>query len=48
VKLRKMKNTLIKDDVTRDISMSGGDVKAFVTFMKATIPKKNTLFRPKF
>ena len=38
---------LINNDVMRDVDTIGGNVQAFVPFVKGTIPKKNTLFRPK-
>ena len=43
----KREDILIKNDVTRDVDAIGGNVQAFVPFVKGTIPKKNTLFRPK-
>jgi hypothetical protein len=39
---------LIKHYIPRDIDSIGRNMKTFVTFMKRTIAKKDTLFGPKF
>jgi hypothetical protein len=41
----KRKNRFIKDNIARNINTTSGDIKAFVPFVKTTIPKKSTLLR---
>jgi hypothetical protein len=44
----KRKHTLIKHDIPRYVDTISRNMKTFVTFMKGTIAKKDTLFGPKF
>ena len=47
-KFGKGKNMLIKYDIPRYIDTISGNMKTFISFMKRTIAKKDTLFGPKF
>ena len=47
-KFGKGKNMLIKHDIPRYVYAISGNMKAFISFMKGTIAKKDTLFGPKF
>ena len=40
----KGKNPFIKNNITRDINASSGDIETFDTFMEGAITKKNTPF----
>jgi hypothetical protein len=44
----KRKDMLIKDDIPGYVNTVSGNMKAFVPFVKGTIAKEDTLFRPKF
>ena len=46
-KIRKRKNMLIKDNITRNIHTICWNVKAFITFVQRTVPKEDTFFRTK-
>jgi hypothetical protein len=39
---------LIKHDIPRYVDTIGGNMKTFITFMKGTIAKEDTLFGPIF
>ena len=43
--MKKEKNMLIKDNITRDIHTICWNMKAFIPFMHRTIPKEDTFFR---
>jgi hypothetical protein len=47
VERSKGEHRLIKNDITRDVDTTLGDVKTLEAFVKITITKKGTLFGPK-
>ena len=47
-KFGKGKDMLIKHNIPRYVDVISGNMKTFVTFMKATVAQKDTLFGPKF
>ena len=44
VEIYERKNSLIKNNIMRDIYSTGRNIKAFNAFVLGTLPQKNTLF----
>ena len=43
IRLKKLKDVFLKNNISRQVKKTSGHMEAFVTLMTKTIPKKNTL-----